>query len=66
MDHKTKEVIEICLPDQWRLYQLFISQLKRVYYLDIPQKYLELNNYFPKIHVKQLGEFFHEKELLLE
>jgi hypothetical protein len=66
LDHKTKEVIEICLPDQWRLYQLFISQLKRVYYLDIPQKYLELNNYFPKIHVKQLGEFFHEKELLLE
>jgi hypothetical protein len=66
LDHKTKEVIEICLPDQWRLYQLFISQLKRVYYLDIPQKYSELNNYFPKIHVKQFGEFFHEKEFLVE
>jgi hypothetical protein len=66
LDHKTKEVIEICLPDQWRLYQLFIAQLKRVYYLDIPLKYSELNNYFPKIHVKQFGEFFHEKELLLE
>ena len=66
LNHKTKEVIEICLPDQWRLYQLFISQLRRVYYLDIPQKYIELNNYFPKINVKQLGEFFHEKELLLE
>ena len=66
LDHRKKEVVEICLPDQWRLYQLFISQLKRVYYLDIPQKYLELNNYFPKIHVKQLGEFFHEKELLIE
>jgi hypothetical protein len=66
LDHKTKDVIEICLPDQWRLYQLFISQLKRVYYLDIPQKYSELNNFFPRIHVKQFGEFFHEKELLLE
>jgi hypothetical protein len=66
LDHKTKDVIEICLPDQWRLYQLFISQLKRVYYLDIPQKYSALNNFFPKIHVKQFGEFFHEKELLLE
>jgi hypothetical protein len=66
LDHRTKDVIEICLPDQWRLYQLFISQLKRVYYLDIPQKYLALNNFFPKIHVKQFGEFFHEKELLLE
>jgi hypothetical protein len=66
LDHRTKDVIEICLPDQWRLYQLFIAQLKRVYYLDIPQKYAELNNIFPKIHVKQFGEFFHEKELLLE
>ena len=66
LDHKTKEVIEICLPDQWRLYQLFISQLKRVYYLDIPEKYLELNNFFPKIHVKQFGEFFHEKGELIE
>ena len=66
LDHRSKVVVEICLPDQWRLYQLFISQLKRVYYLDIPQKYLELNNFFPKIHVKQFGEFFHEKELLVE
>jgi hypothetical protein len=66
LDHKTKEVVEICLPDQWRLYQLFISQLKRVYYLDIPNKYSELNNFFPKIHVKQFGEFFHEKEFLEE
>jgi hypothetical protein len=66
LDHKTKAVIEICLPDQWKLYQLFISQLKRVYYLDIPYKYSELNNFFPKIHVKQFGEFFHEKELLVE
>jgi hypothetical protein len=66
LDHKTKDVIEICLPDQWRLYQLFISQLKRVYYLDIPHKYSELNNFFPNIHVKQFGEFFHEKELLVE
>ena len=66
LNHKTKEVIEICLPDQWRLYQLFISQLKRVYYLDMPQKYSELNNFFPKIHVKQFGEFFHENELLME
>ena len=66
LDHKTKDVVEICLPEQWRLYQLFISQLKRVYYLDIPQKYSELNNFFPKIHVKQFGEFFHEKELLME
>ena len=66
LNHNTKEVIEICLPDQWRLYQLFIAQLKRVYYLDVPNKYYELNNLNPKIYVKQFGDFFHEKELLME
>jgi hypothetical protein len=66
LDHKTKQVTEICLPDQWRLYQMFIAQIKRVYYLDVPVKYYELNNFFPKIHVKQFGDFFHEREILLE
>ena len=30
LDHRTKVVTEICLPDQWRVYQMFVSQLKRV------------------------------------
>lgn len=53
-------VTDICLPDQWKLYQLFIAQMKRIYYLDLPQKYSDLNNFFPKIPVKEFGEFFHE------
>ncbi len=61
---KTNVVTEICLPDQWRIYQLFISQFKRVYYLDMPQKYKELNNIFPRIYVKPLGEFFFEANSL--
>lgn len=64
LDHRSKVVTEICLPDQWRIYQMFISQLTRVYYLDIPSKYEELNNYFPCIHVKKFGEFFYEYEEL--
>lgn len=60
LDHAKLEVIEICLPDQWRIYQLFIAQLRRIYYLDVPVRYDALNNIFPKIHVKQFGEFFHE------
>jgi len=60
LDHKKLEVVEICLPDQWRIYQLFIAQLQRIYYLDIPNRYAELNNVYPKIHVKEFGEFFHE------
>ena len=55
-----------CVPNQWINYQLFISQIKRAYYLDIPGKYNELNNRFPKIHVKEFGDFFHESNNLID
>lgn len=55
-----------CVPNQWINYQLFISQIKRAYYLDVPEKYNELNYRFPKIHVKEFGEFFHESDNLIE
>lgn len=64
---KTKgEVVEICLPLQWRLYQMFIAQMKRVYYLDVPEKYASLGEEFPKIAVKPFGEFFSEIDSLPE
>ena len=66
VDSRSLEVTEICLPDQWRLYQMFIAQMKRIYYLDIPEKYRELNTVFPKINVKEFGEFFHEIDTLSE
>lgn len=40
--------------------------MKRIYYLDIPEKYRELNTVFPKINVKEFGEFFHEINTLSE
>ena len=55
-----------CVPNQWINYQLFISQIKRAYYLDVPEKYNELNYRFPKIYVKEFGEFFHESANLIE
>lgn len=55
-----------CVPNQWMNYQLFISQIKRAYYLDVPEKYNELNNRFPKIHVKPFGMFFHETNDLFD
>lgn len=64
LDHRTNVVSEICLPDQWRIYQLFIAQLKRIYYLDTPEKYEDLNKLFPSIHVKPFGEFFFESDKL--
>ena len=60
LDQNNNKVDEICLPDQWKLYQLFIAQMKRIYYLDLPQKYADLNKSFPRIVVKEFGEFFHE------
>jgi hypothetical protein len=66
LDHKKLEVVEICLPDQWRIYQMFIAQMKRVYYLDVPKAYEPLNHAFPRIAVKPLGEFFHEVDQLGE
>ena len=64
LDHTTLEVVEICLPSQWKIYQLFISQLKRIYYLDPPDKYMVLNSNFPKIPVEPFGKFFKEYDTL--
>jgi len=65
-DKRKSEVTEICLPKQWRVYQLFVAQLKRIYYLDVPEKYAELNEVFPKIVVLPFGEFFREADELAE
>lgn len=59
---RKREVVEICLPDQWRIYQMHIAQLKRIYYLDLPVAYAKLNDLFPPIHVRPFGEFFIEFE----
>lgn len=66
VDRKKLEVTEICLPEQWQIYQSFIARLTRIYYLDIPNAYKKLNDIFPRIHVKELGEFFHENYELME
>lgn len=63
-DSVKREVIEICLPDQWRIYQMHIAQLKRIYYLDVPATYLKLNDVFPPITVKSFGHFFFEANTL--
>jgi hypothetical protein len=63
-DAVKREVIEICLPEQWRIYQMHIAQLKRIYYLDVPATYLKLNDVFPPITVKSFGHFFFETDTL--
>jgi len=62
---KDNSVVEVCLPDQWRLYQLYISKMSRIYYLDLPDKYAALPDTFPNIQVKPLSEFFTESAHLI-
>lgn len=65
VDSKNREVVEICLPNQWRLYQMFIAQLWGVCYLDLPEKYEALNHVYPLIKIKTVGDFL-EKDGILD
>ncbi len=64
MQRKTMSVVEVCLPDQWAVYQMFISQLHRVYYFDPPMKYAILATQYPFIQVKLFADFFDEVDRL--
>jgi hypothetical protein len=56
LDTAKLEVTEICLPWQWRLYQMHIANLWNVCYLDAPKVYLDLDSKFPRIGVSTLGD----------
>jgi len=58
LDHRTNDVTEICVPDQWRAYQHFVSRISAIYYLDPPTAYLNLNHKEPPMIVKPFGDFF--------
>jgi hypothetical protein len=62
---RDNSVIEVCLPGQWALYQMFIAQLHRVYYLDVPVKYGDLATTYPFIQVKPFAAFFREAQALI-
>jgi hypothetical protein len=58
-------VVDVCVPNQWGLYQKYISKLYRVYYLDVPTRTENLHLVEPYIQVKHLSEFFFEKNRVL-
>lgn len=60
LDHERKEVIEICVPKQWGLYQRFIAPIYRFYYFDVPDKYAALRSADPPMTVTDFGRFFDE------
>jgi hypothetical protein len=49
--NKQKDIsaTEVCLPNQWMAYQMYIAQLFRIYYLDLPEKYVALKDAYPFI-----------------
>lgn len=60
LDTGKLEVTEICLPDQWRIYEMYVAHMTRIYYLDPPAKYSALAEEYPKIEVRPLSHFFSE------
>ena len=62
---RTKEVVEICVPDQWVIYQSLLAKMSRIYYFDVPGRYRTLAKTFPIIPLHQFDHFFAEKEKML-
>ena len=62
---RERAVVEVCLPGQWAVYQMHIAELHRVYYLDIPAKYVPLKDTFPHIYVTTFADFFAEADQLV-
>lgn len=66
LDLNKLEVVEICVPDQWLAYQTMLAKMDRIYYFDVPARYQELTQEFPKvIQIKPISKFFGEKDAVL-
>ena len=65
LDLRKREVVEICVPDQWLAYQTHLAFMDRIYYFDVPTRYRTLALESPNIRLKQFGEFFIEKDAVL-
>ncbi|MGH7451515.1 MAG: hypothetical protein ACRENG_09240, partial [bacterium] len=64
LDHRSREVVEICVPKQWTLYYKFIAPMLRFYYFDVPRKYETLASGDPPMAVMPFASFFDEVERL--
>lgn len=65
LDLTRKEVVEICVPDQWLAYQRYLGKMERIYYFDIPSRYSQLTKDFPEIKIKLISDFFNEKDAIV-
>jgi len=61
LDSRSHEVVEICVPDQWLVYQSYLAHMDRIYYFDLPARYQALTAEYPDlIVIKPFGHFFTE------
>lgn len=67
-NRKTEDnsISEVCLPGQWTAYQMYIAQLTRVYYFDLPDPYRALRFQYPFLEVKPFADFFYESAEIAE
>jgi len=49
LDANTHEVVEICVPDQWLIYQRYLAKIDNVYYFDLPEKYAQIQVSYPNL-----------------
>ena len=57
LDSRTLEVVEICVPSQWLIYQTLLAKMSCVYYFDMPVRYRELTSAHPEtIQVKPISD----------
>ena len=59
LNSKTLDVVEICVPSQWLVYQTLIAKMNCIYYFDTPVRYRELADAYPQaIQIKPIREAF--------
>lgn len=57
MDSVSREVVEICVPDQWLAYQRFLARMDTIYYFDPPERYIRLARDYPEdVNLQAIGE----------
>lgn len=64
LDSRSREVVEICVPDQWLAYQSLLAKMDRIYYFDPPERYRELARDFPDvIRLSPFSDFLSQTDL---
>lgn len=65
LDSRSLEVVEICVPDQWLVYQRHLSKMTRIYYFDLPDRYKQLTEQYPTlINISNFVNMFSEIDVV--